>query len=82
MFEAIDINQDGQLSVNEFALHIKGAKLKREDIVSRMDPTVVAEVREEIEQLFNYFDNGQGSITAAEIFTTMKSIQPISIEKA
>jgi Ca2+-binding EF-hand superfamily protein len=47
-----------------------------------MDPTVVAEVREEIEQLFNYFDNGQGSITAAEIFTTMKSIQPISIEKA
>jgi len=45
MFKAVDLNNDGQLSVDEFALFIKGASLKREEAISRMDPTVIAEVR-------------------------------------
>lgn len=29
MFEAMDINQDGQISANEFALYIQGGKIVR-----------------------------------------------------
>lgn len=37
IFKAIDINKDQFLSVNEFGLFLTGAKLKREQRISKMD---------------------------------------------
>ena len=47
MFKAIDINNDGHLSVNEFSLFLEGARLKREQIINRLDPSIKAQVEKE-----------------------------------
>lgn len=52
IFKAIDINKDHFLSVNEFGLFLTGAKLKREQRISKMDQSVLNEVNKEIETLF------------------------------
>lgn len=44
IFKAIDINNDGHLSVNEFSLFLEGAKLKREQRINRLDPSIKAQV--------------------------------------
>jgi Ca2+-binding EF-hand superfamily protein len=41
---------------------------------------ILADVRKEIDNLYQFFDKGSGYITATEIVKTMQSIQPISIE--
>jgi hypothetical protein len=36
MFEAMDVNSDGQLSVLEFGLYIKGAKVPRQQDIGKL----------------------------------------------
>jgi Ca2+-binding EF-hand superfamily protein len=40
VFDTLDRNNDGKLSVNEFKTYIKGVERSREKRVAEMDPTV------------------------------------------
>lgn len=82
IFEAIDVNKDKFLTVNELSLFLQGAQLKRTQKLSRIDPHIIAEIKKEIETLFQFFDRGTGECTAVELHRTMQSISPISMEQA
>ena len=83
IFTSIDINDDKYLSLNEFSLFIKGAQLQRDERVQRLDPSLQEDVKRRIRDLFNEFDkDGDGKVIAAEIYTFMKVINPITMEKA
>jgi Ca2+-binding EF-hand superfamily protein len=75
MFEAMDVNGDGQLSVLEFGLYIKGAKVAREEGLGKLTPQMRKEMDQEIKDLFDTFDiNKDGKITDREVVTTMRSL--------
>jgi Ca2+-binding EF-hand superfamily protein len=40
VFDTLDRNNDGKLSVNEFKTYIKGVERSREKRIAEMDPTV------------------------------------------
>lgn len=68
IFDAMDINNDGSLSINEFALFLEGAQVTRMQRQEDLDPEVVAEMKQQIDSLFNQFDeNGDGFVTPDEI---------------
>ena len=46
IFEAIDVDGNGELSINEFALYIVGAELKREERIKE----VPFQIKEDIER--------------------------------
>lgn len=74
VFDSLDVNDDGALSLSEFALYLEGAQLNRAERVKRMDPEMLRSMREEIRTLFDSFDaDGDGQITADEIYRTLQS---------
>ena len=84
IFECIDIDRNGFLSVNEFGLFLEGATLTREQRISQIPQNMLNEIKEEIDSFFRLFDeNGDGFIEAHEILTAMRGLGfQITLEKA
>ena len=75
IYDAIDVNRDGQLSVNEFGLYVKGAKAPRTERLLNLTEQNKREIYEEIDKLFREFDkNGTNKIDPVEIQQMMKSL--------
>ena len=83
IFKAIDINNDGHLSVNEFSLFLEGARLKREQRINRLDPSIKAQVEKECKQLYQKLTENTEKIDANGICRTTQAMgKPVSIEQA
>lgn len=84
IFDALDINNDNSLSLNEFGMFIEGAKATRAQRLQDLDPKIEEDMRREIQTLFSQFDaNGDGFVTADEIFKSMMALgQRITIDDA
>ena len=52
IFDAIDINNDNSLSLNEFGMFIEGAKATREQRLADLDPKLMDDMKREIQVLF------------------------------
>ena len=52
IFNALDINNDGKLSINEFGMFIEGAKVDKLQRMQELDPSLVKEMTDEISALF------------------------------
>ena len=75
IYDAIDVNGDNQLSVNEFGLYVKGAKAPRTERLLNLTEANKREINVEIDKLFLEFDkNGTNKITADEIQYALKSM--------
>jgi Ca2+-binding EF-hand superfamily protein len=44
IFDALDINHDGELSLDEFAMFLEGAKKSRENRLRQMDPETLRQL--------------------------------------
>ncbi len=84
IFNALDINNDGSLSLNEFAMFIEGAKLDKLQRLKDLDPALVQDMQREVLSLFQQFDqNGDGFVTVEEIQRAMLTLgQTVSREHA
>ena len=68
IFDAMDVNNDGQLSVLEFGLYIKGAKKPRTQNIGKLTEEMKKEIETEINKLFSIFDkNKDGKISDSEV---------------
>lgn len=68
IFTAIDINNDGKLTLNEFGLFIEGAKVEKMQRMQEIDRKLLDDMTREITYLFRQFDlNNDGFIEADEI---------------
>ena len=68
LFDALDTNRDGLISVNEFCLCIEGVQRSIQDRLRAFDPELEKSLKEEILQLFDFFDtNKDGKITPDEL---------------
>ena len=75
IFEHIDIDGNGFLSVNEFGLFLEGATLTRQQKIAQMPQNMIDEVTRDINDLFDKFDeDGNQHIDAEEIQTAMKGM--------
>lgn len=71
----MDRNDDGKLSLNEFKMCLKGAAKSREARKKDIDKGVEKQIRDEISDLFEHFDqNGDGEISPDEIKKTLESL--------
>ena len=84
IFDAIDINNDGVLSYNEFGMFIEGAKATRQQRTQELDQGLIESMTREIRDLFHQFDeNHDGHVTADEIVKAMMALgQRITLEDA
>ena len=84
VFEAIDLNNNTYLSLNEFSLHLEGAKLTRDARISALPPEIQRDIEEQIDQLFELFDdNNDGSIDKWELVKTFQGLgHEMTVEKA
>ena len=57
MFDALDTNRDGILSINEFCLCLEGVQKDFEQRLRTFDPELEKALRAEVEALFNFFDS-------------------------
>lgn len=75
LFDSLDINDRARLNLVEFSLFIKGAELSKKEKITQMqktDPDMYKQMQEEILELFESFDaDGDGKVTAEEIFRTL-----------
>jgi Ca2+-binding EF-hand superfamily protein len=68
------VNDDGSLSLGELSLYINGATQRRQKRLQELDPRVKQDMIREIDDLFKSFDeDGDGQITADEIYRTLMS---------
>lgn len=84
IFNALDINNDGVLSLNEFGMFLEGAKLDQIQRIREIDPKLIEDMNIEVRQLFTSFDaNKDGFITADEIKLAMLALgRNVSMEEA
>lgn len=84
IFNALDINNDGVLSLNEFGMFLEGAKLDQIQRIREIDPKIIEDMNNEVRQLFATFDqNKDGFITADEIKLAMLAIgRNVTMEEA
>ncbi len=77
LFDALDMNKDGNLSINEFCLCIEGIQITKEQRLKCFDPDLEKEMVSQIIILFNFFDtNSDGLITIKELHNALRSINP------
>ena len=85
IFNALDLNNDGNLSLNEFGMFLEGAKLDSLQRLQTLDPSLIAEMTAEVRNLFQTFDvNHDGFITPDEILLAMRAIgrNSVTLEEA
>ena len=84
MYNALDVNNDGSISLHEFGMFIEGVKLQKNQRMQELDPRLVQTMNDEIAELFRQFDlDGNGYVTADEIQKAMLGIgQRISLDDA
>ncbi len=84
IFNAIDLNNDGQLSLNEFGMFLEGAKMDQIQRLREIDPKLIDDMQNEVRQLFTTFDtNKDGFITPDEIKLAMMAIgRNVTLEEA
>lgn len=84
LYDALDMNRDGYISVNEFCLYLEGSKLTQEQKLKAFDIDLEKEMREEIMNLFKFFDkNGDGRISVDEVLAAMRSVnQNVGMKEA
>lgn len=84
IFNALDLNNDGSLSLNEFGMFIEGAKVDKMQRMQDLDPKLVQEMAREVQVLFQQFDsNNDGFVTADEIVRAMLGLgHRITLEEA
>lgn len=74
VFDALDVNGDGEITFDEFALYLEGSKKQKEERKKDMDPEIKREMQDQVAELFTQFDaDGDGEITAEEIHRTLLS---------
>lgn len=61
VFDAIDVDNNRHLSVNEFSLYLEGAKLRIEERIRQLPENIVQEIEAEILQLFDIFDEDKNN---------------------
>ena len=77
LFDALDANRDGLISVNEFCLCIEGVQKSIQERLRAFDSDLEKALKEEINQLFDFFDtNKDGRITFDELQIALKSQNP------
>jgi Ca2+-binding EF-hand superfamily protein len=68
IFEDLDLNKDGSISLSEFGMFIEGAKLNKQQRMNQIDPQIIQEMQNEAMSLFMQFDQDRdGNLTAAEL---------------
>jgi len=74
VFEAVDMNKDGLLSVNEFCLCLEGVQQSFEQRLRAFDPDLEKCLKDDINTLFDFFDtNKDNKITIDELQLALKS---------
>ena len=75
IFEAIDIDNNKYLSLNEFALYLEGASKKREQRIRDLPAEVNDDIDRQIRELFTIFDeDGNGFIDKFELIKTFQGL--------
>lgn len=65
IFDKLDVNQDGSLTVGEFSMYLKGVELTREAKIKKLDQRILTEINEDVVKLFKIFDeDGNGKLEA------------------
>lgn len=84
IFEELDLNKDGSLSLSEFGMFIEGAKLDKQQRMNQIDPQIIQEMQNDAMSLFMQFDqNRDGNLNADELQYAMKSLKrDITLEEA
>jgi Ca2+-binding EF-hand superfamily protein len=59
LFDALDMNKDDIISVNEFCLCLEGVQLSTEQKLKNFDPTLEENLVNEINTLFDFFDTNK-----------------------
>lgn len=68
LFEAVDMNKDQMISVNEFCLCLEGIKQSLENRLQNFDPDLERALVDEVNALFDFFDsNKDGTISLIEL---------------
>ena len=74
VFDTLDRNNDGKISINEFKTFIKGVAKSREKRMQDIDDSIIKQIRDEVADLFEHFDqNGDGEITPDEIKKSLEA---------
>ena len=84
IFEDLDLNKDGSLSLSEFGMFIEGAKLDKQQRMNQIDPQIIQEMQNDAISLFMQFDQDRdGNLNAGELSYAMKSLKrDITLEEA
>lgn len=84
IFEHLDVNQDGELSVHEMGLFIQAYEVKKEEARKALedDREFLRDCHERISDLFNVFDeNNDQQVDAGEVMRTLRSFNIYKNEK-
>lgn len=74
LFDAIDTNKDGLISVNEFCLCVIGTQQSLDQRLRAFDPDLEKNLKDEINFLFDFFDSDKnGAISMAELSAALKA---------
>ena len=77
LFDALDMNKDGYLSVNEFCLCLEGVQLTLDQKMKTFDLDLETSIKAEINALFEFFDtNKDGYVSEEELTFAMRSVNP------
>ena len=75
IFEAIDIDNNKYLSLNEFALYLEGATKKRDQRIRDLPADMNEDIDRQIRELFTIFDeDGNGYIDKYELMKTFQGL--------
>ena len=75
IFDAIDVDNNRFLSVNEFSLYLEGAQLRIEERIRQLPQDIVMDIEREIMQLFDIFDEDKNErIDKHELIKTFQGL--------
>ena len=75
IFEALDTSNNTFLSLNEFSMHLEGAKLKFDQRIQELPQDIRDDMAKQIDELFTIFDeNGDQRIDQYELMKTFQGL--------